>query len=103
MVNPKLSTAEATADVQPIIDWVATLPADKIVANGVFPVDTFYQAFTQFLVGPTGVSPVAQQIGMSLNFIGKQEAAPIGQPATVGSRLLTEELWAPSAVNGTVK
>ena len=56
LVNPKLSTAEATSDVQPIIDWVATFPADKIVANGVFPVETFYQAFTQFLVGPSGVS-----------------------------------------------
>lgn len=59
LVNPKLSNAEATSDVQPIMDWVSTFPAEKIVANGVFPVETFYQAFTQFLVGPSGVSVFA--------------------------------------------
>lgn len=102
MVNPKLTNEQAKADVKPITDWAATFPKELIVANDVFPTATFYEAcesfkryhlavysscnvVTKYLVGPTG------------------EAAPIGMPAAAGSRLLTDELWAPAKVNQTVK
>lgn len=44
MVNPILSNAEATADVQPILDWAAALPKANVLVNGVFPAATFYEA-----------------------------------------------------------
>ena len=48
MVNWKLDTAEATKDMQPIIDSVASLPKENVLVNGVFPVKSFYQACTSF-------------------------------------------------------
>jgi len=44
MVNWKLDTAEATKDMQPIIDFVASLPKENVLINGVFPVKSFYEA-----------------------------------------------------------
>jgi len=85
MVNWKLDTAEATKDMQPIIDFVASLPKENVLINGVFPVKSFYEAFSKYFIRETG------------------ETVPVGMASTAGSRLLTDELWEPAALNKTVQ